>query len=215
MESRRGPQGRLGLRASGSHVERAIDGLERLHPIAIRDAGALRRVLEEAAREGVELRQGMNRRIVPELARILRVEAKGLVLRTWNFEPGRDEIVRDGTAGFVVSFGETLYRALDAVERLKEKGIDVGLVNKPTLNVVDEEMMARIGSTGFVLVAEGLSSTTGLGSRFGTWLLERGLHPRFAHIGTHREGCGGLWEQMVYQGLDPEGIMAGVEKLVS
>jgi transketolase len=153
-----------------------------------------------------------NRSAVPDL-----LAADGSLLHgeDYRFEPGRDEIVRDGTAGFVVSFGETLYRALDAVERLKEKGIDVGLVNKPTLNVVDEEMMARIGSTGFVLVAEGLSSTTGLGSRFGTWLLERGLHPRFAHIGTHREGCGGLWEQMVYQGLDPEGIMARVEELAS
>ena len=151
-----------------------------------------------------------NRSAVPDL-----LKADGALLHDdgYRFEPGRDELVRDGTAGFVVSFGETLYRALDAVERLKEKGLDVGLVNKPTLNVVDEDMMQKVGKSGFVLVAEGLSVTTGLGSRFGSWLLERGLTPRFAHIGTHREGCGGLWEQMVYQGLDPDGIMAGVEKL--
>ncbi len=151
-----------------------------------------------------------NRSAVPDL-----LKADGSLLHDddYTFEPGKDELVRDGSAGFVVSFGETLYRALDAVERLKEKGIDVGLVNKPTLNVVDEDMMRKIGKTGFVLVAEGLSVSTGLGSRFGSWLLERGLAPRFAHIGAHREGCGGLWEQMVYQGLDPEGIMAKVESL--
>ncbi len=151
-----------------------------------------------------------NRSAVPDL-----LKADGSLLHgdDYKFEPGKDELVRDGTAGFIVSFGETLYRALDAVERLKEKGIDVGLVNKPTLNVVDEDMMQKIGKSGFVLVAEGLSLTTGLGSRFGSWLLERGLTPRFAHIGTHREGCGGLWEQMVYQGLDPEGIMAKAESL--
>jgi transketolase C-terminal domain/subunit len=31
-------------------------------------------------------------------------------------------------------FGEALYRSLDAVERLKQEGIDIGLINKPTLN---------------------------------------------------------------------------------
>ena len=151
-----------------------------------------------------------NRSAVPDL-----LKADGTLLHddAYRFEPGKDELVRDGSAGFVVSFGETLYRALDAVEQLKEKGIDVGLVNKPTLNVVDEDMMRKIGQSGFVLVAEGLSVTTGLGSRFGSWLLERGLSPKFAHIGTHREGCGGLWEQMVYQGLDPAGIVAKVESL--
>jgi transketolase C-terminal domain/subunit len=151
-----------------------------------------------------------NRSAVPDL---LRPDGSLLHGDDYRFEPGRDELVRDGTAGFVVSFGETLYRALDAVERLKEKGLDVGLVNKPTLNVVDEEMIQKVGKTGFVLVAEGLSVTTGLGSRFGTWLLERGLAPRYAHVGTHREGCGGLWEQMVYQGLDPDGILAKVQSL--
>ncbi len=132
---------------------------------------------------------------------------------SYRFEPGKDEIVRDGKDGFVVSFGETLYRALDAVERLREKGLDVGLVNKPTLNVVDEETIRRIGEARFVLVAEGLNRATGLGVRYGTWLLERGLTPRYAHVGTHKEGCGGLWEQMTHQGLDSDGLVASIEKL--
>lgn len=131
----------------------------------------------------------------------------------YRFEPGRDDFVREGSAGYVVSFGETLHRALDAVERLRERGIDVGLVNKATLNVVDEDAIREVGRTGFVLVAEGLGRTTGLGIRYGTWLLERGLTPRYAHIGTHREGCGGLWEQMAHQGLDADGILASIEAL--
>jgi transketolase len=132
---------------------------------------------------------------------------------SYRFEPDRDELIRDGSAGFVVSFGETLYRALDAVERLREKGLDVGLVNKPTLNVPDDAMLRKVGGTGFVLVAEGLNRATGLGVRYGTWLLERGLSPRYAHIGTHREGCGGLGEQMIHQGLDSDGIARSIEQL--
>ena len=132
----------------------------------------------------------------------------------YKFVSGKDEVIREGTQGYVVSFGETLYRALDAVERLKKEGIDVGLINKPTLNVIDETMLAKVGTSPLVLVVESFNQKTGLGSRFGTWLLERGLTPKFAHLGTHKEGCGGLWEQFPHQGIDPAGIMAKVKEML-
>lgn len=133
----------------------------------------------------------------------------------YTFTPGKDEVVREGTAGYIVSFGEALYRSLDAVERLKKEGIDVGLINKSTLNVVDEDMMKKIGAAPFVVVVESFNRRTGLGSRFGSWLLERGLSPKFAYLGTHEEGCGGLWEQFPHQGIDPVGIMKTVKSLAS
>lgn len=132
----------------------------------------------------------------------------------YTFTPGKDEVIREGTAGYIVTFGDSVYRALDAVERLKQEGIDVGLINKATLNVVDEEMMAKLGKAPFVLVTEAFNRKTGLGSRFGSWLLERGYTPKFAYLGTHEEGCGGLWEQYPHQGIDPTGIMAKVKELV-
>jgi transketolase len=132
----------------------------------------------------------------------------------YSFTPGKDEVIREGDAGYIVSFGDALYRSLDAVERLKQEGINVGLINKATLNVVDEEMMAKIGKAPFVLVVESFNRRTGLGSRFGSWLLERGLTPKFAYLGVHEEGCGGLWEQFPYQGLDPEGIISHVKGLM-
>jgi transketolase len=144
------------------------------------------------------------------------LDAKGndLYGEGYTFVPGKDEVVREGTAGYIVTFGESLYRALDAVEKLKQEGIDVGLINKATLNVVDEEMIAKVGASPFVLVTEAFNRRTGLGSRFGSWLLERGLTPKFAHLGTHKEGCGGLWEQFPHQGIDPDGIISKVKELV-
>lgn len=132
----------------------------------------------------------------------------------YTFTPGKDEVIRDGSAGYIVTFGDSVYRALDAVERLKQEGIEVGLINKATLNVVDEETMAKVGKAPFVLVTEAFNRKTGLGSRFGTWLLERGYTPKYAHLGTHHEGSGGLWEQFIHQGIDPDGIMAKVKELV-
>ncbi|MEH2170834.1 MAG: transketolase C-terminal domain-containing protein [Nostoc sp.] len=132
----------------------------------------------------------------------------------YKFVPGKDEVIREGTQGYIISFGDALYRALDAVERLKQEGLDVGLINKTTLNVIDEEIITKVGNAPFVLVVEPFNRRTGLGSRFGSWLLERGLTPKYAHLGTHKEGCGGLWEQYPYQGIDPVSIINKVKELV-
>jgi transketolase len=132
----------------------------------------------------------------------------------YKFVSGKDEIIREGTQGYIVSFGEALYRSLDAVERLKQEGIDVGLINKPTLNAIDEDMMAKIGKSPMILVVEAFNRKTGLGSRMGSWLLERGHTPKYAHLGTYKEGCGGLWEQFPHQGIDPAGIMAKAKSLL-
>ena len=58
----------------------------------------------------------------------------------YKFTPGKDEIVAEGKDGYVVSFGEMLYRSWDAVLRCRQQGLDVGLINKPSLNVVDEQV---------------------------------------------------------------------------
>lgn len=80
----------------------------------------------------------------------------------YQFVPGKDEIIVEGKAGYVVSFGEMLYRSWDAVLRCRQEGLDVGLVNKPSLNVVDEQTIRKIGSSPFVLVVESFNQKTGV-----------------------------------------------------
>jgi len=130
------------------------------------------------------------------------------------YEKGKDSLVRDANGGgYVVAVGETVYRALDAVLTLQEQGAKVGLVNKSTLNVYDEEMMKRLAAAPFVLVVEGWNVKTGLGSRFGSELLKRGFKGKYNNLGTHLEGPGGLWQQMPFQGLDPAGIQKAIKAL--
>jgi transketolase len=138
------------------------------------------------------------------------------------FEPGKDDVIREaapstssgqGGGGYVVAFGECVYRALDAVIKLQEQGTKVGLINKATLNVYDEAMMKKLVAAPFVLVVEAWNVKTGLGSRFGTALLERGFKGKYQHLGTHLEGSGGLWQQMGYQGLDSDGIAKAIKAL--
>ncbi|MFN9719025.1 MAG: transketolase C-terminal domain-containing protein, partial [Planctomycetota bacterium] len=132
----------------------------------------------------------------------------------YKFVTGKDDVIREGSDGYIVSFGETVYRALDAVIKLKASGIHVGLINKSTLNVYDEALMAKLAAAPMVLVAESLNVSTGLGSRFGTELLKRGFRGRYNNLGTHREGSGGLWQQMGHQGIDTDGIQTAVKALL-
>ena len=132
----------------------------------------------------------------------------------YTFVPGKDEVVRDGSDGTVVTYGEMVYRCLDAVEQLKTEGIHIRLINKPTLNVIDEDMVEKVGNSPFALVVESQNTKTGLGSRYGTWLLERGLAPRYSLMGTSKLGHGGIAEQLPHQGLAVEDIKAKIRSML-
>lgn len=140
-------------------------------------------------------------------------EDGGLFYDEYEFTPGKDEIIREGE-GYIVSYGAMLYRCLDAVERLRASGLDIGLINKPTLNVKDEAMLDRISDAPYVMVAEAQNVDQGLGVRFGTWLLEHGFTGSYDHMGVTKDGHGGVHEQIPHQGLDPDSIMRGVRRLV-
>ncbi|MFB6181589.1 MAG: transketolase C-terminal domain-containing protein [Candidatus Magasanikbacteria bacterium] len=132
----------------------------------------------------------------------------------YDFEPDKDEIIRKGSDGYIISFGAMLYRALNAVEKLNEEGIDVGLINKPTLNVVDEGMMNKLKDEDNILVVEDQNQKTGLGIRFGTWLLQYGFTGEYDHIGTTRLGHGGVKMQVPHQGLGSGNIQEKMQELI-
>jgi transketolase len=129
------------------------------------------------------------------------------------FEPNKDEILLEGKDGYVIAVGDCMYRANDAVLRLREQGIDVGLVNKPTLNILDEEATKKVGSAPFVLAVEPFNKNTSLGVKYGYWLAKLGLSPQYDHIGISKDGSGGLWEHSYHQGYDSESVQAAVKAL--
>lgn len=131
----------------------------------------------------------------------------------YQFVPGKDEVIREGDAGYVISYGEMLYRAIDAVDRARAEGTNVGLINKPTLNVIDEDMVKKVGASPFALVVEAQNENNGLGSRYGTWLLQRGLSPKLDMMAVHKLGHGGIKEHIANQGFDPDGILAKIKTM--
>ena len=132
----------------------------------------------------------------------------------YEFHADKDEVIREGKDGYIISYGEMLYRCLHVVEELKAEGIDIGLINKPVLNVIDEAMLAKVGASPMALIVETQNTKTGLGSRYGSWLLERGFAPKFGAMGTWKDGMGGLSEQIPYQGLGTADIQEKVKQLL-
>ncbi|NOZ80180.1 MAG: transketolase, partial [DPANN group archaeon] len=183
------------------------------------DAGQMKALLKEIFKdEGLRF-VFSTRSATPQ---ILDEDGKPFYDDDYIFKKDKDELIREGEPGdregrqgYIVTYGEMLYRALDAVEQLKEEGISVGLINKPTLNMMDAEMMEKLKDAPFVLVVETQNRDTGLGIRFGTWLAERGFKGRYAHLGTTKPGEGGLSEHIPYQGLDAAGIMSRVKELTA
>ena len=86
--------------------------------------------------------------------------------------------------------------------------------SQSTLNVIDEAALKEVGSTGFVVVVESFSKRNGLGIRFGSWLLEAGYSPKFARLGTHHEGSGGLFEHYPHQKIDSASVQAQIKSMV-
>ena len=43
--------------------------------------------------------------------------------------------------------------------------------------------------------------------------LKRGFKGRYNNLGVYRDGSGGLWQQMVHQGLDSDSILKAIQKL--
>jgi len=64
-------------------------------------------------------------------------------------------------------------------------------------------------------VVETQNIKSGLGARFGTWLLERGFTGRYGRMGSRREGHGGLGEQIPYQGIGADDIRKTIEDLLA
>jgi len=147
---------------------------------------------------------------VPQL---LDEERKPFFTEDYVFTTGKDDELLSGTDGYVVAVADAVWRANDAVQRLRREGLHVGLICKSTLNMMDQALTKKAGSTPFVLVVEPFGKTTSLGLHYGYWLAKLGLAPAYDHLGAHKDGCGGLWEHAYHQGYDSASIQAAVRAL--
>jgi 1-deoxy-D-xylulose-5-phosphate synthase len=132
-------------------------------------------------------------------------------------ELGRAEVIDWGTDGTFIAYGALLGRCVEAARRLRQEGLDVGVVNARFAKPLDTETILRaIDQTGFVLTVEENTVCGG----FGSAVLEAAAA---AGAGTANVRCLGIPDRFIEHGerdelladlgLDVTGLVAAARAL--
>lgn len=129
----------------------------------------------------------------------------------YEFRYGVADLIRNGKDGAILTTGGMVYRALQAWEKLKEKGVRVQVLNISCLTDLDTEAILKACRTGIVITYEDHHIQTGLGNLVGNVIAEHGLSIRFRKMGITRYGGSGKPEDLLkMQGLDVDSLVQTV-----
>jgi transketolase len=100
------------------------------------------------------------------------------------------------------------YRAVQAWQKLKEKGLEVQILNITCLSDLDIEAILRATQTGAIITFEDHHVHTGLGSVIADVLVEHRVSIRFRKIGITQYGGSGKPDDLYkMQGLDADSLV--------
>lgn len=121
------------------------------------------------------------------------------------FEPGKAKQLREGKDAAIIACGITTAIAMDAAELLKKQGIDVSVVNMPSIKPIDRTAILEAAKTGLILTCENHSVIGGLGSAVAEVLAEENCDTRLVRTGL--QDCFGMTATLSYQ-LEANGLTA-------
>ena len=133
------------------------------------------------------------------------------------FELGRGNIVRDGTDVTVIACGIMVSKALEAAEKMAEKGVSVRVVDMYSIKPIDRELILRCAKeTGAIVTAEEHNIYGGLGGAVSEVLAWGGAGVPTEFVGTQDTftESGKYAELLRKYGLDADGVIAGIEKVL-
>jgi len=118
----------------------------------------------------------------PVYLRMRRAEARPE--RTVDLTIGRGQVLREGGAGVMFACGLMVKAALDAAAALAQEGIEVSVVNLPTIKPIDRALViAEARRCGVVVTAENHTIIGGLGSAVAETLMDAGVSAGFVSVG--------------------------------
>ncbi len=133
--------------------------------------------------------------------------------KTFKFQIGKGEILRDGTDVAIIANGLMVNEAVMAAETLAAKGINAMVVNICTIKPLDEEIVLEAAKKcGKVITCEEHSIIGGLGEAVCSLLSEK-LPTPVRRIGVNDVfGCSGPAQELLkYYGLSAEHIVEVAE----
>ena len=152
----------------------------------------------------------------PVYMRTGRSPARRLFGDDHRFELGRGQVLRDGDDVTLVTYGVQVARALDAAEELAREGLSARVVNLPTIQPVDLDLLARCAAeTGAVVTAEDHSVRGGLGSAVAEALARTRPTPiEFVGLADEFGRSGEPDELAAHYAIDATGIAAAARRVL-
>jgi len=131
-------------------------------------------------------------------------------------EIGKASILREGADASIIACGVMVERALEAADRLAERGVEAAVIDMHTIKPIDREAIIRAASSRAIVTAEDHSVIGGLGSAVAEVLVEEaptmmrmiGVRDKFGESGSPSD----IMDKM---GLTSENIASKVEDLLS
>lgn len=151
----------------------------------------------------------------PVYIRLGRLDIPVILPAEYKFQPGKAVILREGWDAAVFACGMMVGVALEAAEQLATEGLQVAVVNVPTLKPFDVDTVIEVAKqAGAVVTAEEHSIIGGLGSAVAEALAENlptplervGIKDTFGESGTPAA----LLDKF---GLNQEGLSAAIRKV--
>ena len=122
---------------------------------------------------------------------------------SYEFRYGKADLIRNGKVAAIITTGGMVYRAVQAWQKLKEKGVEVQILNISCLSDLDVEIILKAAQTGTIITYEDHHVQTGLGSLVANAIAEQGLPIRFRKLGVTQYGSSGKPDDLYkMQGLD-------------
>jgi transketolase len=166
------------------------------------------RVIRYAAKTHGNFLVAMGRSPIPTL---LTEEGTSLFGSPYEFRYGHADLIRNGKDAAIVTTGGMVYRAVQAWQKLREKGIEVRVINISCLSDLDVEAILKATETGIIITYEDHHVQTGLGSLIANLLAGHGLGIRFRKLGITQYGSSGKPDDLYrMQGLDAESLVQTV-----
>jgi len=135
--------------------------------------------------------------------------------QNYEFEYGKADLIRKGKDGYIITMGCMVQRAIEVHEKLKNEGIEIGILNFSCPAVVDEEKIKLAIETGFIITYEDHHIDTGLGCTIGLYLVENGYSGKFYRLGIKNYGSSGKPDLLFKkEKLDPESVVEFIKRRV-
>jgi transketolase len=127
---------------------------------------------------------------------------------SYEFRYGKADLIRNGRVAAIITTGGIAFRAVHAWQKLKERGVEVQVLNISCLSNLDVEAVLKAAHTGTVITYEDHHVQTGLGSLVANVFAEHGLPIQFRKLGITQYGSSGKPDDLYkMQGLDVESLV--------